>query len=328
MAPCDHRSECEHKGSTSSSDHAQGIPSGVGAAVYRASGRCWVRGVRRAHRSPRQGRSDMSDPVASLSEWAVVGRDEASWARARDLARALSLTLLDARGSDWRGLECKGVVLVSEAGLALALTGRGGPSPVSVDFCSGALLHRLRGIGPRREDIGRAVGLPAPRPLHVVDATAGWGRDSAVLAALGCEVTMVERHPVVAALLEDGLARASTSTHPEVGRFLPRLRLVQADAAAWLDGCRDHAPDVVLLDPMFPEREGSAAVRKEMVMFHHLVGEDADAGRLLDAALSVARHRVVVKRPSFAPAIPGREVDFRIEGRSTRFDIYALRRIS
>ena len=270
----------------------------------------------------------MNDPFLSAAGFAVAARDDVSWGRASDLARALALPLLDARGSDWRRLDCTGVLLVSEAGLALALTGRGGPSPVSVDFCSGALLHRLRGIGPRREDIGRAVGLPAPRPLHVVDATAGWGRDSAVLAALGCEVTMVERHPVVAALLGDGLFRAGASAHPEVGRFLPRLKLVQADATAWLAGCRDRAPDVVLLDPMFPDRDGSAAVRKEMVMFHHLVGDDADAGKLLDAALGVAQHRVVVKRPSFAPALPGRAVDFRIEGRSTRFDIYALRRIS
>jgi 16S rRNA (guanine1516-N2)-methyltransferase len=245
-----------------------------------------------------------------------------------ELASALSLQLLDARTADWRGLACRGLLLVSVAGLALGLTGRGGPSPVAVDFCSGALLHRLRGIGPRREDLARAVGLPAPRQLQVVDATAGWGRDSAVLAALGCAVTMIERHAVVAALLADGVARASLSAEAEVQRFLPRLRLVQADAADWLMTAADPQPDVVLLDPMFPDRAGSAAVRKEMVLFQRLVGDDADAERLLVAALDRARHRVVVKRPLAAPPLQGRAPDFSLKGKSTRFDVYALRRIS
>jgi 16S rRNA (guanine1516-N2)-methyltransferase len=233
-----------------------------------------------------------------------------------ELASALSLQLLDARTADWRGLACTGLLLVRVAGLALGLTGRGGPSPVAVDFCSGALLHRLRGIGPRREDLARAVGLPAPRQLQVVDATAGWGRDSAVLAALGC------------ALLADGVARASLSAEAEVQRFLPRLRLVQADAADWLMTAADPQPDVVLLDPMFPDRAGSAAVRKEMVLFQRLVGDDADAERLLAAALDRARHRVVVKRPLAAPPLQGRAPDFSLKGKSTRFDVYALRRIS
>ena len=265
-----------------------------------------------------------SPPAAGF---AVVGTDEIAWPRAQAIAERLLLPLQDARAREWRELACGGVLLVGAEGLSLGLTGKGSPTPVSVDFCSGALLHRLRGIGPRREDLARAVGLPAPRPLCVVDATAGWGRDSAVLAALGCEVTMIERHPVVAELLADGLARAGLSTEPAVTKFLPRLRLVHADAALWLLANRDPAPDVVLLDPMFPHRNSSAAVRKEMVLFQHLVGDDTDAAQLLEAALGVVRHRVVVKRPTGAPPLPGRSVDLSIDGRSTRFDVYALRRI-
>ena len=268
----------------------------------------------------------MMQPDAPHALFVVAGQDDASWRRAAELAERLTLPLRDVRGLNWRDLACTGVLLVSEAGLALGLTGRGSPHPVAVDFCSGELLHRLRGIGPRREDMARAVGLPAPRQLHVVDATAGWGRDSAVLAALGCEVTMVERHPVVAALLEDGLARASTSATAEVLRFLPRLHLVHADAARWLPAAGVQ-PDVVLLDPMFPDRTGSAAVRKEMVLFQHLVGDDEDASRLLASALACARHRVVVKRPAAAPSLAGRKADVSIKGRSTRFDVYALQRI-
>ena len=269
----------------------------------------------------------VSAPDADLS-FGVAGTDAAAWPRAEALAQRLSLPLFDARESDWRLLPCTGVLLVSAAGLALALTGRGGPSPVAVDFSSATLLHRLRGIGPRREDLARAVGLPAPRRLQVVDATAGWGRDSAVLAALGCEVTMIERHPVVAALLEDGLCRAAASAAPEVLQFLPRLRLLAGDAAVLLAAAALEAPDVVLIDPMFPGRAKSAAVRKEMVLFQQLVGGDVDAAGLLEVALAVARHRVVVKRPVGAPPLEGRQPDFSVQGRSTRFDVHALRRIA
>ena len=280
----------------------------------------------------------VSAPDADPS-FGVAGTDAAAWPRAEALAQRLSLPLFDARESDWRLLPCTGVLLVSAAGLALAvqdcgatltlaLTGRGGPSPVAVDFSSATLLHRLRGIGPRREDLARAVGLPAPRRLQVVDATAGWGRDSAVLAALGCEVTMIERHPVVAALLEDGLCRAGASAAPEVLQFLPRLRLLAGDAAVLLAAAALEAPDVVLIDPMFPGRAKSAAVRKEMVLFQQLVGGDVDAAGLLEVALAVARHRVVVKRPVGAPPLEGRQPDFSLQGRSTRFDVHALRRIA
>ena len=42
----------------------------------------------------------------------------------------------------------------------------------------------------------------------MLDATAGLGRDAFVLASLGCQVTLIERVPAVAALLENGIERA------------------------------------------------------------------------------------------------------------------------
>lgn len=63
----------------------------------------------------------------------------------------------------------------------------------------------------KRRDAGKKQGLVrACRPLpgvRILDATAGWGRDAAVLASFGAEVLMLERHPVIAALLSDGLRR-------------------------------------------------------------------------------------------------------------------------
>ena len=169
--------------------------------------------------------------------------------------------------------------------------------------------------------------VPAPRRLRIMDATAGLGRDSAVLAALGCEVLMIERHPVVGVLLDDALLRARASAEPRVRELAARLGFRAGDAREFLQGGAGEAPDAVLLDPMFPERESSAAVRKEMRVFQHLVGDDADAPALLEAALARAVFRVVVKRPRAAPPLAGPRPSHTLQGRSTRFDVYVRARI-
>jgi 16S rRNA (guanine1516-N2)-methyltransferase len=190
--------------------------------------------------------------------------------------------------------------------------------PVSVDFTSGAARHRQQYGGGRSQAIARAVGLHQRRSLSVLDATAGLGRDAFVLASLGATVYLLERHPVVRLLLSDGLARARTSGDPVFDRMM------------LLDGSMDQlsldtAPDVVYLDPMFPERRSKAAVKKDMAMFHQLVGADLDADTLLAPALNLAQRRVVVKRPRVAPVLAAREPNLALTGKSSRFDIYTLK---
>ena len=59
---------------------------------------------------------------------------------------------------------------------------------------------------------------------------------------------------------------------------------------------------LVYLDPMYPARQRRARSRKGIESLHALIppGEDP---YLLDAALSAATERVIVKRPSGAPAL-------------------------
>ena len=64
--------------------------------------------------------------------------------------------------------------------------------------------------------IAKAVGIAQGVRPQVLDATAGLGKDAFVLASLGCQMTLIERQPLIAALLEDGLARARGDD--EVGR--------------------------------------------------------------------------------------------------------------
>lgn len=211
-------------------------------------------------------------------------------------------------------------------GLQLQVLGTAAPGPVRVDFAEGAAAHRRQFGGGNGQMIAKAVGIqPGVRPA-ILDATAGLGRDAFVLATLGCPVQLIERNPLVAALLEDGLARAAAI--PEVAAIAARMQLQSADAIAAMAAWPGEPPQVIYLDPMFPQRDKTAEVKKEMRLFKTLVGGDEDAPRLLAAALSLASHRVVVKRPRKAPAIEGTPPGYCLEGKSSRYDIYPKRKLS
>jgi 16S rRNA (guanine1516-N2)-methyltransferase len=89
----------------------------------------------------------------------------------------------------------------------------------------------------------------------------------------------------------------------------------------------DNRPDVIYLDPMFPDRQKSADVKKEMAAFHHVVGKDEDADSLLEKALAKANYRVVVKRPRKAPFINNKTPSYQLEGKSSRYDIYTIKKM-
>ncbi|ADU71052.1 16S rRNA (guanine(1516)-N(2))-methyltransferase RsmJ [Pantoea sp. At-9b] len=191
---------------------------------------------------------------------------------------------------------------------------------IFVDFASGAMAHRRRFGGGRGEAVAKAVGIKGDYLPDVVDATAGLGRDAFVLAALGCRVRMLERHPVVAALLEDGLRRGYDD--PEIGGWLrERLTLLHVVSQQALSEITP-APDVVYLDPMYPHRQKSAMVKKEMRVFQSLVGADEDADALLEPARRLAKKRIVVKRPDYAPPLAGVATQSAVVTKSHRFDIY------
>lgn len=214
----------------------------------------------------------------------------------------------------------------ADDGISLRSTEPGGPGAVRVDFVEGAMAHRRQFGGGAGQMVARAVGLRGAIRPYVLDATAGLGRDAFVLASLGCEVIMLERQPIIAALLEDGLKRAQAAGG-EAAEVVSRMRLVQADA---IDAMRDWAgpvPQVIHLDPMFPHREKSALVKKEMRLFRPLAGDDLDAPKLLAEALALASHRVAVKRPRKAPAVDGPQPNATLQGQSSRYDIYGLKKL-
>ena len=183
----------------------------------------------------------------------------------------------------------------------------GAPGAIFADLSAARAQHRRGRLALLR---AAAAG---NRKLRIIDATAGLGADALLLAAHGHEVVLLERSPVIAALLADALARAS-------GPHVQRLRLAPGDARELL--LRLAPADVVILDPMYPRSGKRARKNKAMHLFRTLVGDDADAGELLHLARRAACHRVVVKRPRRAPPLAGETPTGSITGRTTRFDIY------
>lgn len=219
---------------------------------------------------------------------------------------------------------------IGPEGLSLLPVSRAIHGPIMCQFDSGANSHRRQYGGGNGQAIAKAVGLSGKFCPNVLDLTAGLGSDGFVLAGLGCHVKLLERNAVVFSLLQDGLKRAQRVAldDTELGEVISRMALVEGDAQDFLAALtEDQYEDVIYLDPMFPERKKRAKVKKEMQAFQHIVGADQDAADLLPLALERARYRVVVKRSASAGFLAGKQPSYSLQGKSTRFDIFALRKL-
>ncbi len=204
------------------------------------------------------------------------------------------------------------------------------PVEICVDFNSGAAEHRRKYGGGAGQSIAKACGIKGGRKLHILDATAGLGGDSFVMASLGCTLTLLERSPIAFSLLNNALERASESENVELLDITSRMTLHNVSALDALHNIgvySDDAFDVIYLDPMFPEKNKKALAKKEMQIFQQIVGADNDADNLLEPALEAATYRVVVKRSKTAPYLNGVEPTLELKGKSSRFDIYTKKKL-
>lgn len=183
-----------------------------------------------------------------------------------------------------------------------------------LDFLGDQLNYVRQSHRGKSELIAKALGLSKGTD-QVFDATLGLAQDAWFLVRLGMSVSGCERSPVLFLLLQDALHRAQVP-YPQV-----TLKIHFADSIDFLAGL-PQGPRVIYLDPMFPDKKKSALPRKEMQIFRKLVGDDVDSIKLFETAVSVATHRVVVKRPlKSLPLAPG--VIHSFEGTTVRYDLYS-----
>lgn len=184
--------------------------------------------------------------------------------------------------------------------------------PLFVDFNASTI--------QRRKQAGKSLELiRACSPLQnkrIIDATAGWGRDAALLAFQGARVVMIERHPIMYALLQDAL-----SNLPDESILQKNLSLMYANSIDLIGNLsEEQKPDMIYLDPMHPTRTKSSLVKKEMQVLQNMIGEDIDFKCLLDSSLQIAKEKVIVKWPQNVSPIV--KPHHSISGKTVRFDVY------
>lgn len=254
----------------------------------------------------------MSEALADSLLNGLVVLDESTTNAQREAILSEGITLCEAAQCTHRfHLE------LSAAGLQLRWLEHPKMLPLQIDFQTGKHAFRAAQARIKDEAIARACGLQKIKQPHILDGTAGLGRDALVLAQLGARVGLNERHPVVALLLQDGLRRL----HQNAQEWQQRLYFAGTDCFSAVSA---DVYDVIYLDPMYPksDRKAKAAVKKDMQMFQHLVGSDTDADALLAAAMRMVIHRVVVKRPQHADFLAGVKPDAQVISKKHRFDIY------
>ncbi len=215
-------------------------------------------------------------------------------------------------------------LVFTETGLVLRLSSEPTWSDIQVDFASAALQYRKQHGGGRNESVAKAIGIKGKQSVSVLDCTAGMGTDSFIMACVGANVCMLERSPIIAALLENGLTRALDQGVD----VCANMQLIQQDAIDYLQSDLSPKTDVVYLDPMFPHKKKSALVKKEMQAFQLLLGPDQDSESLLSAAITFSPKRIVVKRPASAPNLDNRQgkvPNTVINSKKHRFDVYLLK---
>ena len=247
----------------------------------------------------------------------IVCPDNARKQQAKELASLTGLPLLGEKSDDFDLHLCFDGDYVALFDTALNTS-------IHVDFVEGALAHRQQFGGGRGQTIARAIGLKHGNTPSVLDITAGLARDAFVLACMGCKLTLVEQSLVLYTLIDDGIRRglANPASADVLKNF---MNLVYADSVLYMEHMDSETrPDVIYIDPMYPERKKSAQVKKDMQILQHLLGKDENAEVLLKTALQCAGKRVVVKRPIHAETLGDIKPSTSINSKKTRYDVYII----
>jgi 16S rRNA (guanine1516-N2)-methyltransferase len=211
------------------------------------------------------------------------------------------------------------ILHINSNGLSLEHSACSKQTPLYIDFNSGKSLYRRLHGGGKNQPIAKAIGIKSQFRPTVIDATAGLGQDSFVLASLGCEVNSIERSPVIGLLLQDALDRAAQD--PQTQAITKNMHLHIGNAEQIIPQLAQA--DVIYLDPMFPDDKKSALAKKDMQILQAFLTK-SDEDPLLETALHYAKSRVVVKRPKNGPYLNNQSPSFQMIGSSNRFDIYLI----
>lgn len=205
-------------------------------------------------------------------------------------------------------------------GEAIRFVEQGASKPIAIEWTQGKLAHRWQQTRWRQERLIKATGIMKKPIETVADYTCGFGQDTMILLASGVEVTAYEREPAILLMLIDAQSRLSLS-HPELAEKL-HLKLLDAQHS-------ELQPDVIYIDPMFPEKRSALSQQPMQILQTLNGGESMDAAALINHALMKARQRVVVKQPLKAKPIADiGKPSYQVTGKTIRFDVFLTNNIS
>ena len=182
------------------------------------------------------------------------------------------------------------------------------------------MLHRVTNGRLQHEMLAKAVKTDQEN-LKAIDAPAGMGEDSLLLAACGYQVTLYEQNPVIAILLKDALRRAKKNT--VLKNIVSRMQLVEGDSIEHLNKRLDPV-DVIYLDAMFPGRQKSGLINKKLQLIQKLEPPCSEETALFDAAMAAQPSKIIVKRPLKSPYLDERVPSYSLKGKAIRYDCYSL----
>lgn len=209
-------------------------------------------------------------------------------------------------------------LLINGEGVSLTgygLTFRGDFEQMLHRLTEGRLAHEMLAKVSKTKEMG----------LKAIDATAGMGEDSILLAANGYDVTLHEQNPVIAALLKDALRRAKK--HPVLKPIVERMHLVEGNSIDLMPKRLDE-PDLIFLDPMFPARQKSGLINKKLQLIQKLEQPCVEESELFGAALAAHPKKIIVKRPLKGPYLADREPNYTVKGKAIRYDCYVYSQVS
>ena len=186
-------------------------------------------------------------------------------------------------------------------------------------FIEGPILHRLKYGKGRGQNLAKAVGMKFNKNRNIIDATAGLGYDSFILASLGAKVTLIERSEKMYKILQNGI-NEGVSFGGDIEKIINRMELLFGDSKDILPKLK---PEVIMIDTMYKDRNKTALVKNNMRLVREIVGPDSDYIELLKVALNCAKNRVVLKQPRYAEPIKEiRKCSHQILGKTIRYDIF------
>lgn len=179
-------------------------------------------------------------------------------------------------------------------------------------------IKRLKQSNLQKEMLIHAVKIKGEKEnLIAIDATAGLGEDSILLGAYGYNVELYEKNPIISELLKDAMERAEKIS--ELKDIIGRMKVHNEDSIIAMQNLK-YKPDIILLDPMFPERTKSALIKKKFQILHKIENPCSDENEMLSSAIKANPKKLVIKRPLKGEYLAGVKPDYSLKGSSIRYD--------